>query len=169
MAEHAGVVVLAFGTPGTIHANNCIGDIATRLAAAASLPVFRQCHIKVGEGLVITDADEEGTIGGANTLMMAYQAVEWARFKALDTLYLAAAAPHMARCLRDFKYAARKRGVDVNIQACSGVSDYSDADWFDPASTQSRTRSRRVWDVWEFIVLRIMPMWFYERISIRPR
>jgi hypothetical protein len=154
MAEHAGVVVLAFGTPGTIHANNCIGDIATRLAAAASLPVFRQCHIKVGEGLVITDADEEGTI---DCLVSHHERVR------------AAAAPHMTRCLRDFKYAARRRGVDVKIQACSGVSDYSDADWFDPASTQSRTRSRRVWDVWEFIVLRIMPMWFYERISIRPR
>jgi hypothetical protein len=79
------------------------------------------------------------------------------------------AAPHMARCLRDFKYAARKRGVDVNIRACSGVSDYSDADWFDPASTQSRTRSRRVWDVWEFLMLRILPMPVYKRISIRPR
>lgn len=158
---------MGFGVPGTLWSNRCIAEIASRRAATLRAPVFTQLGIQMEPGIETVQIPGEYQDHWANTMQMAFGAVEWARERGITELWLAAAKPHVPRCVRDLSYAIRSSGADITFKLCPEIEEYTNSDWFRPESEQYRTKSRFWWNVWN-IPISSLPMWAYLRATNKP-
>lgn len=156
------IVAFAFGTPSSTVTNRRLASIAGNRALALNVQVITQRDIKIGGDIEIKI--EEDPLLPAPTLRIARQAVIWAEAHQIERLMVVAALPHLARCLRDLRKAAKERGFTVEIVPDSEVLNSRYFSWFDKSSTQKRVRSLDQWIVREAI-LTLMPFWLYKRIA----
>lgn len=159
----AGVVAFAFGVPGTLKSNQTIATLASLKATQLNVPVYTQANIQPDPGIKVEYTPEEPG-NPPPTLCIARGAITWAQQNGFAILWVVAAKPHLWRCIRDLQCASKKIGFPVDIQICSGIESFPDDHWFCIESTQPRTRSRKDWNKRE-LLLRLMPMWLYERIA----
>jgi len=160
-----GVVAFAFGMPKTIRSNRHIARIAARKAIAMDrTPIYTQSDVNVrGLSVAVFYVPEEPG-NPPPTLRIARGAVQMARSLKLIELWVAAAKPHLWRCLRDMKAAVREAGGGIVVRVCEEIEQVSEDDWFCPDSTQERTQSREAWEKRERIV-RLMPFCVYKRVA----
>jgi hypothetical protein len=100
-------------------------------------------------------------------MQMATAAVKWAQENGITVLWLAAATPHIPRCMRDLKFAIKRARADIEIDVCPGIGRYSDADWFRKNSHQYRTKSRFWWWMWN-TPISLLPMSVYVWVTDKP-
>lgn len=156
-----GIVVFGFGFPTDIVANQLLTEMAKWEMSLDSTPVFTQREI-VLDGAEYSDAP--GPQGPMTTLRVCRAAVQWAHLRGLDEIMIIAAKPHLWRCLRDMRYAAREVNFDIKVYASDLIENVSSKQWFRGDSEQWCTKSRVVWYLRDSI-LRIMPMSIYRRIA----
>ena len=164
-----GIVAFSFGVPASIRANQQIARIAVNKAqqvgdSMGSGWVYTQADIQFEEGMNVVAfyTTEEG--GPPPTLRIARGAVRWAVEQGFSCLWVAAAKPHLWRCLRDLEQAVREVGANIEVLACEEIEQYPEDSWFCPDSTQERVRSREAWDGREK-VLKLMPFFLYKRVA----
>lgn len=160
-----GVVAFALGVPSTIKSNRHIARIAARKAIAMDLaPIYTQSDVNVrGLSVVVFYVPEE--LGHPPpTFRIARGAVQMAKDHGIVELWVAAAKPHLWRCLRDMKVAVREAGGGIVIRACEEIEQVPEDEWFCSDSTQERTQSREAWEKRERIV-RLMPFCIYKRVA----
>jgi len=165
--SRSGVVAFAFGAPDSIYSNYIIGVIAAMKAEECGASIYTQADICIEAvfSSIEVEYTEEELGNPPPTLRIARGAVLWAKKHGVRELWIAAAKPHLWRCVRDLKYATREASEAITVYVCERVeSSREDEDWFCPDSTQERTRSREAWEKRERIV-RWMPMWLYKRVA----
>lgn len=157
-----GIVAFAFGLPARIRSNEHIARITLQKAQELQAPIYTQFHtfyLKPLEFDVTYTQEKPGQ--PPPTLRIARGAVEWASEKGLKELWIAAAKPHMWRCLRDLEYAAKEAGLEIKIKVCEEIEQIPEEEWFCPDSGQEWTRSPESWRKRERILERL-PMWLYK-------
>ena len=160
----AAVVAFAFGVPNTLRSNRRIADIASKTAKSLGAAVYTQrdvIPIEPGIAIELTDEDYPKRVP---TLRIARGAVKWAAKRGCDELWVCAARPHVARCLRDLRYAVREANADIALKLCEGIGQHPIDFWFCRESAQLDTRIRMIWRVRDAILTN-MPMQFYVRIA----
>ncbi|OGG79140.1 hypothetical protein A3A39_00775 [Candidatus Kaiserbacteria bacterium RIFCSPLOWO2_01_FULL_54_13] len=158
---------MAFGIPATLWSNRCIAEAASWRALVLRGPVFTQIGIRMWDGIPTFQIPGESSTSWATTMQMAFGAVDWAQKNGIDELWIVAARSHLARALRDVRFAVRKAGASIEVRAAPEVGNFSDADWFRKESGQLRTRSRFFWLCYN-TALFLVPMGIYLRIAGRP-
>ncbi|MDP3947728.1 MAG: hypothetical protein Q8Q41_03505 [bacterium] len=159
----SGVVAFAFGSPKTIRSNLLIGEIASECARALVAPVFSELNVPFVSGIDVT-LTEEVPGSPPPTLRLAREAVRWAVVRGINILHVAAAEPHLWRCLRDLVGAVLEAKMDIRIAACERISRHPRTVWFCPESEQIYTASAHEWEKRERI-LRLMPLVLYKVIA----
>lgn len=161
-----GIVPFGFGVPSTIRSNQIITQIAMETAIELKAPIFTQADIQFPSGadLQVTYVEEKPG-EPPPTLRIAREAVRWAIFERIDELIIVAAGPHMKRCLRDMKEAAKEVGAEwIKIIPHPRIGSYSKEVWFCPDSTQPRSQTEKEWRKRERI-LDFMPFFIYKRVA----
>jgi len=154
-----GVIGFAFGVDCNIISNVYVGKTATD----KGVPIFTQKDLFIENPTSTVDYIEEKE-DPPPTLRIAREAVKWAMKLGIKELWVAAARPHLWRCVRDLKYAIKEAGVQIQVRVCDEIGMYPKKEWFCSNSTQKRTRSPKDWWPRE-IILRLMPMFIYKRIA----
>ncbi len=160
---NSGVVAFGFGVPSSIVSNREIAIIAGWKARELNAPVFTQLDVQVALGIGVTFVTEKPG-SPPPTLVIAREAVQWAKQRKINMLWISAASPHLWRCIRDLDYAIKEAKAQININICPGISNVRYTNWFCPDSTQKRTQSHDAWQKREKI-LRKMPMWMYRLVT----
>jgi len=180
-----GLVIFAFGSPGDIESNSMLKAIARDLLEQN--PDISRVYTQLALGL--TGDDLRGSLNFAKrhkgfngrrlalsimrqssidnhppTLRIADWAVRQALNNNLDRLLVLAAGPHLPRCWRDVKYAAKKLGSQINITGVEEVKEVPAEMWYSIISEQPRTRSPFQWWSREWILL-AMPMCLYAKVA----
>lgn len=161
-----GVVAFAFGVPETIQSNRRIAEIASDKARElGAVGVYTQDDVRVGPGVIRFLTDEEPG-SPPPTLRMARGAVQWAMHPdhRIVEIWVAAAKPHLWRCLRDMKAAVQEAGGGIVVRVCEEIEQVPEREWFCADSTQGRTQSREAWEKRERIVC-LMPFCVYKRVA----
>ncbi len=158
-----GIVAFAFGVPETIRSNQRIAQIASQKARELGAPVYTQLDIRVESGIEVNYTDEKPG-NPPPTLRIAQGAIQWAEQRRLNELWVAAAEPHLWRCVRDLTQSVREAGVPIAICVCQKIYRFPENEWFCPDSTQLRTRSRKDWQGRERI-LKLMPFFVYKLVA----
>lgn len=166
-----GVVAFAFGTPSTIRSNQLISQIAlvrARETGMPASPIFTQADIQFSRklGLDVTYVEEKPG-EPPPILRIARAAMQWAILKCIDDLVIVAAGPHIWRCLRDMKEAAKEigsGGLRMNICQDPLIGRWAKENWFCPDSTQLRASSEKEWRKRERI-LELMPFFIYRLVA----
>jgi hypothetical protein len=158
------VVAFAFGAPADLPSNKAIRELAEGQARELNCPVFTQLDVQVSPDIETARASE--TPGEPPpTLRIAREAVDWAIRGKIERLWVAAATPHRLRCLRDLNEAARERNVRICVIPIESPRHLDrNGVWFNPRSTQIRTRSESAWWSRERLLLRL-PFWIYKRVA----
>jgi len=155
-----GIVTFAFGEPADSRANGKLAAITTSKAVELEAHVFTQNDV-CPAGLVVTRATQRGDEGPPPTLRIAREAMQWVEERGIQNILVVAAKPHLRRCLRDLRKAAREAGVTLTIRSVEGLEKHR---WYDPTSTQKRVRSRLNWWPRE-LILRAMPFSLYKGVA----
>lgn len=156
----AGVVAFAFGAPSTIRSNRMIAKIALQKARERNAPIFTQLDVHIyGANRAMEDDNNPPTI-----LRIAREAIQWAKERGLEELWIVAAKPHLWRAFRDMREALREAGGEIKIHACREIDECSGDLWFCISSTQAWTRSKGAWDRREKI-LKSLPLFLYKIIA----
>lgn len=168
MGKNVGIVAFAFGMPAGIPSNLAISRITSLMASWHRLPVFTQKGlIRLGSGLDATYVAEKPS-NPAPTLEIAFQCVDWAIQRKISTLWVVGAEPHLWRCTRDLRYAARKAGAKIAITVAPEVYEVPESILFCANSSQSFHRTRAQWKRNDWI-MRNMPMFLYVHVYTRLR
>ncbi len=163
MKVKAGVVAFAFGAPANIRSNVRLAEIATKKACELDAAIFTQRDVWIVLGTEVEHADEQSG-NPPPTLRIARGAVRWAMTMGISELFVAAAEPHLQRCLRDLRYAVQEAGLSIPVWPCKVIYSYLEEEWFCLDSTQKRTQSKEAWEKRERI-LRCMPMFLYKIVA----
>lgn len=166
-----GLVVFAFGSPGTIGSNKLLREemfwllrtdydseikkVYTQTALGITTPMFNNAEV-----VTIPQPDEHQH---PPTLRIAKWAVDTAVSDDLDQLLILAAEPHLPRCIRDTKYAA-KASSDITVNYWGHVGLHPSDKWFCQDSDQPRTRTWFNWWSRE-VILMSMPLWLYAKVA----
>ena len=162
------VVALAFGVPADLHSNKCIARSASQQAMKLGyVPIFTQLGMQMEDGLPAVHVSGEYRGHWANTMQMAAAAIDWAQQESISELWIAAATPHMSRCLRDFRWIVMQKGLTIAIHECPQTQHFTDSDWFRAESEQFRTQSKLKWWLWNG-VLQCLPMSLYSKLTDKP-
>lgn len=162
MIKKTGVVAFAFGVPSSLPSNIALGGMASMSASRKKIPYYTQEDVpERGPCPRTVHAQEPGR--PPSTLVLAQGIMSWAAELGLERLFVVAAPPHISRVLRDLTETARERNIAIEFMTAS-PKPHEDCFWFSENSTQLRARSRLVWYVREFIVMR-MPWWLYKIIA----
>lgn len=163
--EKVGIVAFAFGVPETITPNRLIGEIVVqqskKLGGAA---VFTQKDVLITDKDISVTYVEERPGSPPPTLRIAREAIRWAVYKGITTLYIVAAKPHLWRCQRDLALAVEEARVKIKVRVCEEVKRYPENIWFSEDSTQARTQSKENWEKRERW-LKAMPVFLYKLIA----
>jgi len=158
------VVAFAFGAPDSIGSNHRIGLIAHKSSVLfGGLPIFTQADVCPPKGTEVFYIDEEAG-SPPSTLRVARSAVSWAANMDINDLLVACAKPHVWRCMRDLNHVIDEAGVSMAVWPCEGIYSSPDEVWFCEDSTQARTRSPKIWSLYEGVLSRL-PMFVYRRIA----
>jgi hypothetical protein len=158
------VLAFAFGTPNALRSNRYIAELASQKARSLGAPIYTQQDVlPVEAGVQIELAQEQYPLR-VPTLRIARGAVAWAMARQIEVIWLCAAKPHLARCLRDLGYALSERNARIEVRPILDSCDRSDDFWFCPESTQLDTRYRSLWRIRDTILLH-MPMRLYSFIA----
>lgn len=161
--EKHGIVAFAFGVPSAIRSNQIIAQIASKKAKDQKALVFTQRDVSIGSHIEVQFVKE--VLGSPpSTLFVATEAVKWADKFGLNTLWVAAARPHLWRCMRDLKQAVKESRLNIHVHICQEIGGYTDKDWFCPDSTMERTRNKENWIIRERI-LKLTPFFLYKALS----
>jgi len=98
------------------------------------------------------------------TLRIARGAVNWARGRGYSELWVCAAEPHIARCLRDLDYAVREANAEIKLKPRENVEQHPIDFWFCSDSTQLDTRVPAIWRARDAVLMN-MPMRLYALIA----
>jgi hypothetical protein len=158
-----GIVAFAFGVPETILSNRRIAEIASKNAREFNAPVYTQLDIDIEPGIQVEHTAEEPG-NPPPTLRIARGAAQWAKLHGFAELWVIAAKPHLWRALRDIQQAVREGGTHIEVRVFDEIEQYSEDSWFCLESTQSRVRSRRLWEKRERI-LKLIPFFLYKRVA----
>ena len=158
-----GVVAFAFGVPASIVSNQRIAQIASKKAKERNASVYTQLDVQIEAGIAV-EYTEEKSGEPPPTLREARGAVQQARKLGLEVLWIAAAAPHLWRALRDLKYAIKEARAAITVRTCEEISRYPEEEWYCSNSTQKRASSRREWQKRDRI-LKLMPMFLYKLVA----
>lgn len=161
--KKVGIVAFAFGVPHDIEPNKIIAEITSEKARESRASVYTQSDIKVDPDIRVEYIGEDES-KPPSTLRMAKDAVAWAQERGISTLYVAAAEPHLWRCIRDLTYAITEGKVQIQVEICEKIKQYPEKVWYCKNSLQVRTQSKTKWRVREFI-LELMPMSLYAKIA----
>lgn len=163
ITEHkeSGIVAFGFGTPSTLRSNQILVGIVSEFARNSNMRVYTHRDIQPDNTLRVEYAEE--TANTLTTLQLARSAIEWAKRNNITVLWVAAAEPHVWRCVRDLRCCARIANYDIRIAVFSEIKQQANHLWFSPESKQIHTRSRIVWYIRESI-LRLIPFSLYTRI-----
>jgi hypothetical protein len=162
--EKLGIVVFSFGVPYDILSNLRIAVFARLEAEWFNAGIYTQKDIQIEKRepeIPVTYTKEEPG-NPPPSLRIARGAIQWAKDLGLSKILVIAAKPHIWRCARDLKYAAKEAGISIEIEKFKPILQFKC--WFDSESTQERVHSARNWWPRE-IILRLMPMFIYKRIA----
>lgn len=159
-----GIVAFAFGAPESILPNQHIARMASQKARELNAPVCTQLDVRVEPGVDVCYIFNDGPDNPPPTLRIARNAIRWAKQQGFTKLLVIAAKPHLSRCLRDLRRAAREIGMQTEIRACKEIEQYPEDEWFCSDSTQARTRSKKDWQKRECI-LKLMPFFVYKLVA----
>lgn len=149
MRKNCIVVAFAFGAPGQ-RSNQYIGQIASRKARKLGGWVYTQLEVPVNMGTAkMYIKDNRPTV-----LRIARAAVYEAKRFGIRELWIAAAPPHLWRCLRDLRYAVDEADAMIEIKVCKEIMAYSKNEWF----------CSKLWRIKEGI-LRLLPMFLYRWVA----
>lgn len=161
--ETAGIVAFAFGTPKHIYPNQVIGRIASFRAIDLHAPVYTQLDVPVFSGIRTTYTEEDPG-NPPPTLRIARGAARWAEALGMTELWISAAKPHAARCVRDLRAAIAELGIRIKVSVCAEVDHCSPEAWFSEESEQPRTRAKSAWLKRECILM-LMPFSIYKCVA----
>jgi hypothetical protein len=159
-----GIVTFGFGLPKTVRSNELLAQITKRKSRELCAPIFTQSSSIVVNGQFGVSYMLEEVNKPSPTIDVARCAVGWAKVRGLEKLLVVAAKPHMWRCVRDLKYAAKESAAQVKIERCKEIDTYSEDIWFCNDSSQTRSRSKIKWYIREYL-LRCLPIAIYKRIA----
>lgn len=167
-AKRSAVVAFAFDSNPATPANGLIATIALEKAAQiGSREIFAQPFVPIlrfaGAAAIKLEQTSEGRDNPLAIILVARQAIRWARLNQIQVLWISAAKPSMWRCRRDLMVAAREAGYVVEIKACEEAFT-AEMGWFFPQADQQRVRSWSRWALRELIIW-LMPFWLYDRLS----
>ncbi len=157
------VIAFAFSIPWKIKPNIILAEIASRKAQNFNIPIYTQKDIFINpklEPVYIQDLLN----GPPSTLQISFWANYWAQKEKIEKFYVVAARPHIERCLRDLKYVAKKKSLEIEFCVCKEVYQHSEEVWYCLRSEQKHTQTKINWQKRERII-RLLPMWFYKSIS----
>ncbi len=141
-----GIVAFAFGVPGSIPPNLLIAEFASRAARELNAPIFTQRDVLVDTDVEVKYIEGEELDFPPPTLRIARAAIQWAKTEGFDLLKAVAAKPHLQRCVRDLRAAAKEEGAHgIRVFSFMELEKIPESCWFSSESTQSRTRSRKAW------------------------
>jgi len=163
----SGIVAFAFGIPWDIDSNWQIAQIALKKAIEFNAPIFTQDDIAIeNRAIDVTHTFNDVSTGNPpSTLQISRRAVMWAKEYKINKLWIAAAKPHLWRCLRDLKQAVLEAGIKMEVYACDErINSYPEDSWFCINSEQKHTRSKEEWDKREGVLRRI-PFFLYKWIT----
>ncbi len=154
------VAAFAFGSPDTLRQNQRIARDAWEKAIELKCALYKQDDIYIPHEDIETISTEEDVYAPPKTLAMARHLVGVAKTRGIKKIWVAAAAPHLWRCKRDTRCSAKEIGLPIEVHSCA-MAPKSRQYWFNPKSTQIRTRSVVYWYIRE-IILRCTPFFIYE-------
>ena len=154
-----GIVVFAWSLKRG-GANKRLAEYARRLSLITDKsPIFTQReYIELPEKFDVSYVTESWQ-NPAPTLRIAREAILWAKQRRLQQLWVIAARPHIRRCVRDLRFAARDADFKITIRVKNTYGTYGS--WFSADAGQSHTTSRVVWHLRETAIM-IFP-WLYRR------
>ncbi|MFA6146124.1 MAG: hypothetical protein WC697_02190 [Patescibacteria group bacterium] len=164
MEEKNGVIAFAFGAPWNLCCNKQIAEIASQKALELKAPIFTQLdiHIELGIIKVFYIGKEYGD--QLPTLRIARAAVKWAKEQGIGKLWVAAAEPHLWRCLRDLEQAISEAREKIGVEPAIQEYEYQEDSWFSLESRLWHTRSRKEWNQREG-TLKHLPFFLYKMIA----
>lgn len=158
------VVAFAFGVPNALPGNRAIAAAASAQARSIGGAVYTQQDVlPLQYGIEAVLVEEHHPVR-VPTLRIARGAVLWAKSRGLSELWVCAAPPHMARAMRDLRFACGEAGAAISLKPCDGLDARPTGFWFSPQSSQPDTRLRWLWRMRDSVLLS-MPMWLYARIA----
>jgi len=158
------VVAFAFGVPNELPGNRAIAAAASAQARSVGGPVYTQQDVLPLEDRIEVALVEEHHPVRVPTLRIARGAVHWAKGRGVSELWVCAAPPHMARVMRDLRFACEEAGAAISLKPCEDLDAHQAGFWFSPQSSQPDTRLRWLWWMRDSVLLS-MPMWLYARIA----
>src|SRR5262245_39959027 len=107
----AAVVAFAFGFPHALPGNRAIARAASAKARSVGGPVYTQRDFLPLDDRIEVALVEEQYPVRVPTLRIARGAVQWAKNRGLSELWVCAAPPHLARAMRDMRFACEEAGL----------------------------------------------------------
>ena len=155
-----GIVVFAFGRPGSILSNKILSHIASKKARDSGMAVYTQSDIQIEDRIEIEFIKERRK--PPTTLQIVKGAIEWAIRNSITELLVIAAKPHLRRCLRDLSYIVKAKGVIIQLNPCKEIEEYPKEIWFCSDSEQKYTRSKTIWEKREDLLKNVLPFFIYR-------
>jgi hypothetical protein len=158
------VVAFAFGAPNTLRSNRCIAEMASRAAKTLNAAVYTQRDVMPIEPGIEVELTQENYPQRVPTLRIARSAISWARERGHDELWICAAKPHIARCLRDLHYAIEEANAEIALRLWETREQHPIGFWFCAESAQPDTRLRTIWQARDAVLMN-MPMRLYATVA----
>jgi len=158
------VVAFSFGVPNTLRSNRLIAKIAAEKAKSRRVPVYTQLDVLPLDPGIDVELIKEEYPKRVPSLRIARGAIRWAQARGIDTIWICAAKPHLARTTRDLNCAIEEANASISIKICEAIDEHPSHLWFCEDSTQSDTRLPWLWKLRDAILLH-MPRRLYSRIA----
>ncbi len=167
------VFAFAFGAPHTLLSNRQIAsDAVTEAFRYHALLVCTQLDVKLEESLklmrfrdsvhIYEVPENPGTPWPTLRLARAY--VRKAKDLKCDRVVIAAAQPHVWRCIRDVRMACEEERWRMDLVLGEGTTFKKVVYWYSSQSTQWWTTNARLWWLRE-TMLRAMPKFLYRSLA----
>ena len=162
--KQALIVAFAFGKPYSILSNRRIAEIAIKKAKELDAEIFTQYDVLIKADLEFQYIDKINK-EVPTTLGLARKAVEYAVKEKYKNIWVAAALPHLSRCMRDMWCVIHElKVVGLNVFVCEGSEQYPENEWYCVDSEQKHTRSKEEWELREDLIKEI-PLCFYKLVA----
>jgi hypothetical protein len=118
------VVAFAFGVPNTLRSNRLIAKIAAEKAESRGVPVYTQLDVLPLDRGIEVELIKEEYPKRMPSLRIARGAIRWAQARGIDTIWICAAKPHLARTARDLNCAIEEANASISIKICEGIDEH---------------------------------------------
>jgi len=152
-----GVVAFGFGEPASANPNSKIAALAL-MYAQGDVPIFTDRDVSPHLRGATNTIEEIDPKRMPTTWRLAVMAIERAENYNLNKLHVVAAPCHMWRCLRDLRWAACDRGIEIEFTP-QPIEGYQ----YDSLAQTMYTRAAWIW--WPFelayrIASSVFPRWY---------